>query len=505
MPKPTSLDRDSPHGDRTAPRNVVLTRHPAPQPIHVGALRTKCQRGLAARRQALWPGRPGAYVGVALRERDLTMTDFTQSVAAEPAPAGYADLVKTQAERRGELRRMRMIATSLLLLMAAIFVLMRCAPAGWVWAPYLGAFAEAGMVGACADWFAVVALFRHPLGLPIPHTAVVPENKRRIGGALGRFITNNFLSPRVAIARLSSVDAVGLAARWLEDERNARAIAAGAGRAIPYALDLVPKAAIDEWVASAARRGIEAVPFAPLASRGLSILWAQGAGQTLLDQGLDFAETMLNQHKATIVRHVSQRSSRFIPKWVDDMIAAKVINGLSETLKEMREPDHPWRNEANALIEKWIDDLAHDPEMRAKGEALKREILANPVFAEQARTLWEEVEAGLRDGLPRHAEAIVAWLAASAAALGRWLEEDAARRALINRRLRLLALRAVLPRRAEIGAYIAAVVDNWDTATLVERLELQVGKDLQYIRINGTLVGGLVGLLIFTLSRAFGG
>jgi uncharacterized membrane-anchored protein YjiN (DUF445 family) len=142
--------------------------------------------------------------------------------------------------------------------------------------------------------------------------------------------------------------------------------------------------------------------------------------------------------------------------------------------------------------------------MRAQGEALKRDLLANPAFAEQARALWEELETALRDDLPRHGEAIVGWLAASAGALGRWLEEDPARRARINRQIRLLALRTILPRRAEIGAYIAAVVDNWDTATLVNRLELQVGKDLQYIRINGTLVGGLVGLLIFTLSRAFG-
>ena len=267
----------------------------------------------------------------------------------------------------------------------------------------------------------------------------------------------------------------------------------------------MPKAQIDEWVAFAARRGIEAVPAAPLASRGLSILWARGAGQTLLDQGLDFVETTLARHKATIVRHVSQKTWRWIPKWVDDMIAAKVINGLTETLREMRDPDHPWREQANALVEKLIDDLAHDPEMRAQGEALKQEILANPVFAEQARALWEELETALRDDLPRRREAIVQWLVASAGALGRWLEEDAPRRARINRRLRLLALRTVLPRRAEIGGYIAAVVDNWDTATLVNRLELQVGKDLQYIRINGTLVGGLVGLLIFTLSRAFGG
>jgi uncharacterized membrane-anchored protein YjiN (DUF445 family) len=432
------------------------------------------------------------------------MTELTRFAVAELVPLGSSDVFKTQAERRAELRRLRTIATLLLVLMAAIYLAMRRAPADWVWAAYLSAFAEAGMVGACADWFAVVALFRRPLGLPIPHTAVVPENKRRIGAAMGRFITNNFLSPRVAIARLSTVDFVGLAARWFEDERNARAAAAAAGRAIPYALDLMPKGAIDEWVAMAVRRGIEAVPAAPLASRGLSILWAQGASQTLLDQGLDFVGTTLERYKTTIVRHVAQKSSRWIPKWVDDLIAAKVINGLTETLREMRDPDHPWREQAHDLVEKLIDDLAHNPEMLVQGEALKREVLANPVFAEQAQALRDELETALRDDLPRHTEAIVGWLATSVSALGRWLEEDPLRRARINRRLRLLVLRTILPRRAEIGAYIAAVVDNWDTATLVDRLELQVGKDLQYIRINGTLVGGLVGLLIFTLSRAFG-
>jgi uncharacterized membrane-anchored protein YjiN (DUF445 family) len=436
---------------------------------------------------------------------NFTMTELTRSPAGKTTPLGSSDIFKTQAERRTELRRMRTIATLLLVLMAVIFLALRRAPPDWAWAPYLSAFAEAGMVGACADWFAVVALFRRPLGLPIPHTAVVPENKRRIGAAMGRFITNNFLSPRVAIARLSSVDFVGLAARWLEDERNARAAAAAVGHAIPYALDRLPKGAIDEWVAFAARRGIEGVPAAPLASRGLSILWAHGASQTLLDQGLDFVGATLERYKATIVKHVAQKSSRWIPKWVDDLIAAKVINGLTETLREMRDPDHPWRDQANDLIEKLIDDLAHDPGMRVQGEALKQEILANPVFAEQAQALRDELESVLRNDLPRHAEAIVGWLASSAGALGRWLEEDPLRRARINRRLRLLALRTVLPRRAEIGADIAAVVDNWDTATLVSRLELQVGKDLQYIRINGTLVGGLVGFLIFTLSRAFGG
>ena len=151
------------------------------------------------------------------------MTELTRFAVAELAPLGPSDVSRTQAERRAELRRMRTIDTLLRVLMAVIYLAMRRAPADRVWAAYLSAFAEAGMVGACADWFAVVALLRRPLGLPIPHTGVLPENKRRIGAAMGRFITNNFLSLRVAVARLSSVDFVSLAARWFEDERDARA------------------------------------------------------------------------------------------------------------------------------------------------------------------------------------------------------------------------------------------------------------------------------------------
>jgi uncharacterized membrane-anchored protein YjiN (DUF445 family) len=268
--------------------------------------------------------------------------------------------------------------------MAVIFLAMRRAPPNWIWAPYLDAFAEAGMVGACADWFAVVALLRCPLGLPIHHTEVVPENKRRIGPAMGRFITNNFLSrasPSRGVRR--STLAVSLAARWLEDERNAQAVAAAAGYTIPYALDLAPKEAIDEWVALATQRGVEAVPAAPFASHGLSVLWAQEAGQTLLDQGLNFVETTLARHKATIVKHVSQKPS---------MARAGQCFG-----------------------EKLIDDLAHGPEMRAQGEALKQDFLANPVLAEQTRAPWEELETALRDDLPRHCEAIIQRVVAFAA------------------------------------------------------------------------------------------
>ena len=451
----------------------------------------------AGPRSALGPRDVGLFAAASLRV--IAMTATTETI-----PEGFESLLKTVSERRAELFRMRAIATSLLVLMTCLFLLMRRAPADWTFAPYLRAFAEAGMVGACADWFAVVALFRRPLGLPIPHTAVVPENKKRLGAALGRFIANNFLNPRVALARLNSVDVVGLASRWLQDERSASALVAGAGRLLPLALASLPREMLAQWAAAIARKGVEAVPLAPLASRALAVMWAQGAAQVVLDQAVDFLEEALARNKDTIVRKVRQQSSKWIPKFVDDMLAAKLISGLAETLKEMRAPDHPWRGEAQARIEKLIDDLAHDPELRARGEALKREVINSPVFTQQIEAMWGELDAALHRDFTERAEALASASIHAAASLARWLEEDPVRRVRINRTLRRWALRAVLPRRAEIGAYIADVVDRWDAATLVERLELQVGKDLQYIRINGTLVGGLVGLAIYCLSERLG-
>ena len=416
-----------------------------------------------------------------------------------PAPAadpeGYGDLVKTAAQRRAELRRMRAFATGLLVAMTALFLATRHV-SGWA-SPYLHAFAESGMVGACADWFAVTAIFRRPLGLPIPHTAIVPANKARLGAALGRFIAQNFLDPRVASRRLHSVDLVALAAHALADPRNAQRLSEAAGRLAPGVLAALPRETLTHWVGWAARAGLEAVPVATLASRALSVLWAQGAAQDVLDRAVDLFESALERHKDGIVLKVRKQSSRWVPKFVDEAVAAKLIAGLAQTLKEMRAPDHPWRAEVEAQVRTLIEQLAHDPVMRARGEALMRDIAESPLFAKQIETLLAEL---VRDDGAR-AQAVAAAVLKAASTLARWLEEDSARRARLNRTLRLWALRAVLPRRAAIGGYIAEVVDRWDTPTLVDRMELLVGKDLQFIRINGTLVGGLVGLAIYVLSE----
>jgi uncharacterized membrane-anchored protein YjiN (DUF445 family) len=403
--------------------------------------------------------------------------------------------------RRAGLRRMRLVATLLLALMAAIFIATTISKVDWPWIPYLRAFAEAGMVGACADWFAIVALFRRPLGLPIPHTGIVPNNKDRIGKALGNFITNNFLTAGVMNERLARIDMVGALGRWLAEPANAQRLGDYIASQLPRIATALPLPSIGESIGTIARQAAQAVPAAPVASKLLAILWAQGEAQALLALAIDQSETWLASNKDILTNKVSQQSSRWIPKWVDRMIAEKVLGGLLGTLHEMRDPTHPGRLELRQTVEKMIADLATDPHMRARAEELKTELLASPLVVEQAKTLWTEVESGLVSGLPEHSEAIGQACARALRNAGAWLQQDGARKAQLNRRIRIVGQRFLSLYRVEIGAYIERVVRNWDSATLVDRLELQVGKDLQYIRINGTLVGGLVGLLIFTVSQ----
>ncbi len=402
--------------------------------------------------------------------------------------------------RRG-LRRMRTIATLLLVIMTAIFVATTMTKYDWPWLPYVRAFAEAGMVGACADWFAVVALFRRPLGLPIPHTGIVPNNKERIGAALGRFMTNNFLTAPVLRDRLARVDVVGSVARWLDEPANANRLADYLANVLPRLMEQLPRAQIGETLGRISQQAVAGIPAAPALSKLLAVVWAQGEAQALVAHAIEYGHTYLGDNKDYFTDKIAQQSSRWIPKWVDKMIADKVMSGMLSSLTEMRDPKHPWRVELRQGVEKLITQLASDPEMYRRGEALKSELLANPLVAEQAKALWTEVEGGLQWGIPAHADAIARSVEQALRNLGHWLREDPERQAQINRRIRAVARRALLAYRTDIGGYIERVVRNWDSAVLVERLELQVGKDLQFIRINGTLVGGLVGLLIFIASK----
>jgi uncharacterized membrane-anchored protein YjiN (DUF445 family) len=405
----------------------------------------------------------------------------------------------TADTRLRDLRRMRFFATALLVLMFAIFVATSYGEHIWPWLAYPRAFAEAGMIGACADWFAVVALFRHPLGIPIPHTAIVPNSKERIGVAIGRFTANNFLSPKVLADRMREVDISGWIARWLEKPENARNAAQRIAGVVQQVLRSMPRDDVNAFLTRAARYGIEAVPVAPLASRVLSLLWAHGEMQILVEHAIAYASEALARNRESIKQKVSQRSSRLIPKWIDAIVADKIVAGITQVLNEMREPNHPWRVELATTVQKLIDDLATDPKMLARGEELKARMLENPVVSRQIDSVWVAIEDKL-DPLATSNQLFLA-LEQMFASIAERIAKDEQIHLGINRWLRVAILRTVAPRRTEIAAFIRKVVENWDTETLIARIELQVGRDLQYIRINGTLVGGLVGLLIFTVTQ----
>jgi uncharacterized membrane-anchored protein YjiN (DUF445 family) len=414
---------------------------------------------------------------------------------------GAASVSPVPDTRRRDLRRMRFLATALLALMTAIFIATTLTKFEAPWLPYLQAFAEAGMIGACADWFAVVALFRHPLGLPIPHTAIVPRNKERIGAAIGRFISNNFLSPAVLAAKLREIDTAGRVAQWLLEPGNAERVAHRAVMALPQIMQALPRDELRALLTRGIRAGLEAVPAAPLASKLLALFWAQGETQILIDKAITYAATVLSDNRAMVKAKVVQKSSRFIPRWVDAIVADKITSGLTQLLGEMRDPGHPWRVELAGAIEGLIRDLAENPQMYARGEQLKAELLDNPVVLEQVNKLWSEIETRLNADATSYLSQISNGIAHALIALGHWLKHDKQVDNVANKWIGGAMLRIIAPRGAEIGAFITQVVERWDTATLVDRLELQVGRDLQYIRINGTLVGGLVGLALFAAKQ----
>ena len=417
---------------------------------------------------------------------------------------GYGPGVPASPERLSDralrLRHMKRLATGLLILMAAVYLASSLLVARWPAAAYVRAFAEAAMVGACADWFAVTALFRRPLGLPIPHTAIIPSNKDRIGEALGRFIVENFLSPRVLDAKLRDLELAAWGGAWLQRPGNAALIAERLVRYGPEVIRALPPGALEAMAGSAALAAARSIPAAPTASRLLAAVWNEGRAQPLVDAGASALAGYLAEHQDVILEKVQAQSWRWLPSWVDRAIARKITGGVLQLLSDVQQPEHPWRLKLGEAVDRLILALAADPEMLRQGEALKLRLLQDPRLAEHAHALWTDVEQRLQSRWGE-AEALQGKVETLVLDLGAWLSGDPAVQRTLNLAARAVVRRVLAPRRHEIGRFVAGVVQGWDAASVVERLELQVGPDLQFIRVNGTIVGGLVGLGLFILSR----
>lgn len=415
---------------------------------------------------------------------------------------------------RAPLARMKILALGLLLLVALLYCLatwMGAAHPAW---GYLAAFAEAAMVGAIADWFAVTALFRHPLGLPIPHTAIIPRKKARLGGNLSDFICTHFLATPQIMAKLQHFDAAERLAAWLCQPHNARALAERGGAVVDFLLRALREEAVQQFIRHTLLARLARLDLACLAGDALAALVRDGRHQAALDELLRWADRLLRD-EATQRRLATALSAEFGGLRVrlfgkelglDDKAgrwsAERVVARLSVLLGEVAgDPRHELRGQFAACLDELVQRLRSDPRYRLKGETLRAELLAHPALAGYLDDLWQALLDDLGNDLARGADSrLRGRLAGLLQRLGSELAADAELRGWIDRRLREGVPPLLERYREAIGRYIAARVEAWDDRELVELLERQVGRDLQFIRINGTLVGGCVGLLLHALT-----
>ena len=373
---------------------------------------------------------------------------------------------------------------------------------------YIAAFAEAAMVGAIADWFAVVALFRHPLGLPIPHTAIIPSNKDRIGRNLAAFIVANFLSTEQVLAKLAHFDPAARLAGWLAQPRHAEAIATHLAAALVYGLGVLDDARVRAFFRATVVARLEQVDVSLLAGRLLDVMTADGRHQQLLDGVLQQLASMLDDEtlKAEVADVVAAEVKYLRFVGLDHMAGRyateKMVAGVVRLVGEMgADPAHPLRVRFDEFIASFIERLKDDPEVRLKGEAIKQELLAHPALATYLQGLWSEMIGWMQRDLASDESSIRAQVVLGTRSLGEKLTADLAMQDWINEQLRVAAPRWIERYREDIRGYIVARVADWNAAEMTHELERNIGRDLQFIRVNGTLVGGLVGLAIYTATQ----
>lgn len=418
-------------------------------------------------------------------------------------PYLVASSIAREPQRRG-LRRNRIIATALLGGMAALFLSTTAVPQPGFWMLLVRATAEAAVVGALADWFAVTALFRHPLGLPIPHTAIVPKNKDRIGEGLATFIEHNFLTPELVRAKLRSIDAAGFVADWLSCPANADAVADRMTRAMPHLLGAINDREIREFVGDTLGRQLRGIELAPILGRVMAVLTASGFHENLLDRFLDLSRQFIERREDQLYAAAeAQRRRWWIPKAVNRQIAKTIIGGIQELVSNLREPDTATRQNLLRGIERLAQELGNSPEYRVRVEDAKFRLLEDAEVRAWLGSAWDNLAQAVLADITSPASRMRQALAAALRSLGQNLGADPVMREKVNRTIEAMATE-IIPWRGELAQFITEVVRQWDTKAFTERLELVVGPDLQYIRVTGTLVGGVVGCLLYLLSSALG-
>jgi uncharacterized membrane-anchored protein YjiN (DUF445 family) len=377
---------------------------------------------------------------------------------------------------------------------------------------YVAAFAEAAMVGAIADWFAVVALFRHPLGLPIPHTAIIPANKDRIGARLAGFICNNFLSTPQVLAKLAQFDPAARLAHWLSRPEHAAKLGDHLVAAARYGLAAFDDARVRDFLGRMASAGLAQLDISRLAGQALDALTANGRHQALLDDvlkqvaGVVEGDEVQDRITEAIAREIKALRYVGLDQVAAKLATRKIVAAAARTIGELAaEPAHPLRLRFDAFMREFVERLKTDPEFQRRGEAIRAELQAHPALGDYLHGLWSELLAWLHGDLAKTGSSIRLRIVAMSGALGARLAADEAMRRWINEQIVDAAPRAIERYREDIRRYIVERVSEWNADEMTVELERNIGRDLQFIRVNGTLVGGLVGLGIHAATQVWRG
>jgi uncharacterized membrane-anchored protein YjiN (DUF445 family) len=406
--------------------------------------------------------------------------------------------------KRRDLRRMKLVATGFLVAATVIFLVTTwwLSVGGPGWVGYVKAAAEAGMVGALADWFAVTALFRHPLGLPIPHTAIVPTKKDMIGDSLGDFVGTNFLAEDVVREKLARADITRRAGAWVAEPANAERVTAELATAVRGAVTVLRDDAVQDVLEQVLVRQLMSRQWGPPLGRVLAGVLADGAHHHMVDLVCDRAFDWVRGNHDLVMRVVSDRAPTWSPRFFDEMVADKVFSEvLAFTWAVKVDPAHPMRKAIDKFLQEFAEDLQRDPATIERAELIKHQIAEHPDVQKFIGQAWTTVKGMILDAAADPSSALRRRVTDGLVSLGRRLGTDEALRAKVDGWMQDAAGYVVRHYRAEITTLITDTVARWDAVETSRKVELQVGKDLQFIRINGTVVGALAGLVIYSVAQ----
>ncbi|MBV9351128.1 MAG: DUF445 domain-containing protein [Mycobacterium sp.] len=429
--------------------------------------------------------------------RARTAASFAQSfVAADP---------EADAERRRALRRMKVVALSFLLGASAVFLGCRWAQAAGIapaWVGYVAAAAEAGMVGALADWFAVTALFKHPLGIPIPHTAIIKRKKDQLGEGLGTFVRENFLAPPVVETKIRDAQVAGRLGKWLSEASHAQRVAAETSTVLRVLVELLRDEDVQHVIDRMIVRRIAEPQWGPPVGRVLATLLSENRQEALIQLLADRAFQWSLNAGEIIQRVVECDSPSWSPRFIDHLVGDRIHRELMDfTDKVRRNPDHELRRSATRFLFEFADDLQHDPATIARAEAVKEQLLARDEITNAAATAWRTLKRLVLEGVDDPSSALRTRIADSVVRIGESLRDDAELRDKVDNWIVRAAQHLVSQYGVEITAIITDTIERWDAEEASRRIELHVGRDLQFIRINGTVVGALAGLAIYAIAQ----